>query len=155
MLFLAFSMGPDRYLIDVHKIEEVLPYIDVKVLPGAPTGVVGLVSYNGIPIPLIDVTLLALGRPSERLLSTRIVVTRYPADDGERRLLGLIAERVTDTIERDPADFAPFGLEPGTPPYLGPVASDGSEIIQWVKVEALLSEEIRTALLRQAAIGDQ
>ncbi|ESZ53830.1 chew domain protein [Mesorhizobium sp. L103C131B0] len=148
-------MGPDRYLIDVHKIEEVLPYIDVKVLPGAPNGVVGLVSYNGIPIPLIDVTLLALGRPSERLLSTRIVVTRYPADDGERRLLGLIAERVTDTIERDPSDFAPFGLEPGTPPYLGPVASDGLEIIQWVKVEALLSEEIRTALLRQAAIGDQ
>ncbi|WP_281407030.1 chemotaxis protein CheW [Mesorhizobium sp. B2-1-3] len=44
MLFLAFSMGSDRYLIDVHHIEEVLPYIDVKVLPGAPTGVVGLVS---------------------------------------------------------------------------------------------------------------
>ncbi|MGX5839308.1 chemotaxis protein CheW [Mesorhizobium sp. ArgA1] len=153
MLFLAFSMGTDRYLIDVHQIEEVLPYIDVKALPGAPTGVVGLVNYNGTPIPLIDVTLLALGRPSEPLLSTRIVVTRHPTQDGEQRLLGLIAERVTDTLERDPADFAPFGLEPGTPPYLGPVASDGPEIIQWVKAEALLSEEIRTALLRQAEMG--
>lgn len=153
MLFLAFSMGTDRYLLDAHQIEEVLPYIEVKVLPGAPAGVVGLVSYDGIPIPLIDVTLLALGRPSAPRLSTRIVVTRYPSQGGEPRLLGLIAERVTDTIERDPADFAPFGLEPGTPPYLGPVTSDGAEIIQWVKAEALLSEEIRTALLRQAEMG--
>lgn len=86
-------------------------------------------------------------------MSTRIVVTRYPARDGEQRLLGLVAERVTDTVERDPADFAPFGLEPGTPSYLGPVTSDGTEIIQWVKAEALLSEEIRTALLRQAVMG--
>lgn len=153
MLFLAFSMGKDRYLIDVHQIEEVLPYIDVKVLPGAPTGVVGLVGYNGTTIPLIDVTLLALGRPSEPLLSTRIVVTRYLAEAGEQRLLGLVAERVTDTLERDPSDFAPFGLEPATPTYLGPVALDGQEIIQWVKAEALLSEEIRAALLSQAAMG--
>ncbi|TPI72556.1 chemotaxis protein CheW [Mesorhizobium sp. B2-8-9] len=153
MLFLSFSMGTDRYLIDVHQIEEVLPRIRVKVLPGAPAGVVGLVSYDGIPVPLIDVTLLALGRPSEARLSTRIMITRYPSENGEQRLLGLIAERVTDTLERDPADFTPFGLEPGSPPYLGPVASDGPEIIQWVKVETLLSEEIGSALLRQAEMG--
>ncbi|MER9330548.1 chemotaxis protein CheW [Mesorhizobium sp. M0152] len=151
MLFLAFKMGNDRYLLDVNQVEEVLPYIAAKELPGAPTGVAGLINYRGAPIPLIDITLLALGRPSVPVLSTRTVVTRYSAQDGGQRLLALVAERVTDTFERDPSDFAPFGLEPATPPYLGPVASDDEGLTQRVNVEALLSEEIRAALLCQIA----
>ncbi|ESY90193.1 chemotaxis protein CheW [Mesorhizobium sp. LNHC209A00] len=154
MLFLAFNMGHDLYLLDVHQVEEVLPYVAAKGLPGAPTGVIGLIDYRGAPIPLIDITLLALGRPSVPVLSTRMVVTRYSSLDGEQRLLAMLAERVTDTLERDPSEFAPFGLEPGTPPYLGPVASDEEGITQWVKVEALLSEEIRAALLCQVAMSE-
>lgn len=153
MLFLAFKMGNDRYLLDVHQVEEVLPYTAVKALPGAPTGVVGLIDYHGAPIPLIDITLLALGRPSVPVLSTRTVVTRYSTQDGEQRLLALLAERVTDTFERDPSDFVPFGLEPSTPPYLGPVASDDEGLTQRVNVEVLLSEEIRAALLCQVCAG--
>ncbi|WP_352846849.1 chemotaxis protein CheW [Mesorhizobium sp. M0767] len=153
MLFLGFCIGSDRYVLDMEQVEEILPYIGVRRLPGAPNGVVGLINCRGLPVPMIDLSLLALGRPSALVLSTRIVLIRYPTKDGENHLLALVAERATDMLERDPSDFAPSGMEAGTPPYLGPVASDDRGLVQWVRAEALLSDDIRETLFRQVAMS--
>lgn len=151
MLFLMFQLGRDRYVLDTAQVEAVLPLLAVKQLPAAPAGVAGAISYRGTPVPLIDLSLLALGRPAAPVLSTRIILLRYPAEHGERRLLGLIAERAVETVARDPADFVPSGVEAGTPPYLGPVAADEAGLVQWIKAEALLPPEIRDILFRQLA----
>ncbi|CAH1658476.1 Chemotaxis signal transduction protein [Hyphomicrobiales bacterium] len=153
MLFLMFQLGRDRYVLDTAEVEAVLPLLAVKLLPAAPAGVAGAISYRGTPVPLIDLSLLALGRPAAPVLSTRIILLRYPAEQGERRLLGLMAERAVETITRDPADFVASGVEAGMPPYLGPVAADEDGLIQWVRPEALLPPEIRDILFRQLAAG--
>ena len=93
MLFLTFRLGQDRYALDAGQIEAILPLVAIKQLPGAPAGVAGAIGYRGRPVPLIDLSLLALGRPAEPLLSTRIILLRYPVAAEERRLLGLLAER--------------------------------------------------------------
>lgn len=149
MLFLMFQLGQDRYVLDTAQVETVLPLLAVKQLPAAPAGVVGAISYRGTPVPLIDLSLLALGRPAAAVLSTRIILLHYPAEGGARRLLGLIAERALETVTRDPGDFVASGVEAGTPPYLGPVAADEAGLVQWVKAEALLPPEIRDILFRQ------
>lgn len=71
MLFLTFRLGQDRYALDAGQIEAILPLVAIKQLPGAPAGVAGAIGYRGRPVPLIDLSLLALGRPAEPLLSTR------------------------------------------------------------------------------------
>jgi len=151
MLFLMFQLGPDRYVLDTAQVEAVLPLLAVKRLPAAPAGVAGAISYRGTPVPLIDLSLLALGRPAAPILSTRIILLHYPTEQGEHRLLGLIAERAIETVARDPADFVASGVEAGTPPYLGPVAADEGGLIQWIRAEALLPPEIRDILFRQLA----
>lgn len=151
MLFVMFRLGNDRYVLEAAQVQEVLPYLAVKVLPSAPHGVVGAINYRGKPLPLVDLSLLALGRPAAAFLSTRIILVRFPGEGGTQNLLGLVAERAIETMEREPADFVPTGVEAGTPPYLGPVASDESGLIQWVKVGALLPAEIRDILFRQLA----
>ncbi|QEL23643.1 chemotaxis protein CheW [Bosea sp. F3-2] len=151
MLFLMFQLGQDRYVLDTAQVEAVLPLLAAKQLPAAPAGVAGAISYRGTPVPLIDLSLLALGRPAAPVLSTRIILLRYPTEQGEHRLLGLIAERAIETIARDPADFVASGVEAGTPPYLGPVAADEGGLIQWIRAEALLPPEIRDILFRQLA----
>ena len=55
---------------------------------------------------------------------------------GRERLLGLIAEKVTQTTQREPADFGPAGVTTGVARYLGPVAGDGSRLLQWINVQA-------------------
>lgn len=150
MLFLMFRVGKDRYVLDVDQVEQVLPLMEAKGLPGAPAGVVGIVNYRGAPVPLIDLSSLALGRSSAPVMSTRIILVRYPeAGEGSNRL-ALCAERVVETIKREPAEFVSTGVEAGTPAYLGPVASDAEGLIQWIRGEALLTDEIRSILFRQA-----
>lgn len=150
MLFLMFRVGKDRYVLDVAQIEQVLPLMDAKSLPGAPAGVVGIINYRGAPVPLIDLSRLALGRESTPVMSTRIILVRYPVEAGESHRLALCAERVVETIERDAADFVATGVEAGMPAYLGPVASDADGLIQWIRAEALLTEEIRAILFQPA-----
>lgn len=150
MLFLMFRIGVDRYVLDVDQIEQVLPLMAAKEVPGAPQGVIGVINYHGDPVPLIDLSSLATGRPATPVMSTRIILVRYPAADGEPMRLALCAERVIETIQRDPADFVTTGLEAGTPAYLGPVAADEAGLIQWVKARALLTDEIREILFRHA-----
>lgn len=151
MLFLMFQLGQDRYVLDTAQVEAVLPLLAVKQLPAAPAGVAGAISYHGTPVPLIDLPLLALGRPAAPVLSTRIILLRHPTGRDEHRLLGLIAERAIETVARDPADFKATGVEAGTPPYLGPVAADEAGLVQWIRPEALLPPEIRDILFRQLA----
>lgn len=150
MLFLMFRLGQDRYLLDAGQVEEVLPLLEVKALPAAPKGVVGAINYRGAPVPLIDLSLLALGRAATPLLSTRIILVKYPVESGHK-LLGLIAERAIEAIERDPADFVASGVEAGLPPYLGPVAPDDRGLLQRIEAQALLTPEIREILFRQLA----
>jgi chemotaxis-related protein WspB len=153
MLFLMFRLGGDRYVLDVEQVEEVLPLLQPTLLPGAPPGVVGAIRYRGSAVPLIDLSVVALGRPSAPVISTRVILVRYPVEGGETRRLGLVAERVTETIQRDPRDFVPSGVDAGMPAYLGPVASDAEGLIQLVRAEALLPADLREILFRQLQAG--
>jgi len=149
MLFLMFHLDDDRYVLDAGQIEEILPYVAAKAIPGTPRGVAGAINYHGASVPLIDLAMLALGRSSAAVMSTRIILARYPAEDRQPRLLGLVAERATEILVRDAADFGPSGLDAGTPGYLGPVAPDEHGIVQIVRVEALLPADIRDILFQQ------
>lgn len=148
MLFLMFRIGADRYVLEARQIEQVLPLMNAKTVPGAPAGVVGVIDYRGEPVPLIDLSLLALGRPSAAAMSTRILLMRYPAEDGVVHRLALCAERVVEAIHRDPGEFVATGVEAGSPAYLGPVVSDAEGLVQWVKAETLLTDEIRQILFQ-------
>lgn len=150
MLFLMFRMGHDRYVLDAEQIEQVLPLMTMKTLPGAPRGVCGVINYRGMPVPVIDLSRLALDRDAAVIMSTRIVLVRYPSPDGEIHRLALCAEHAVETLQRNAADFVITGVEAGTPAYLGPVASDADGLVQWIRAEALLTDEIRAILFRQA-----
>src|ERR1039458_8090202 len=105
MLFLTFQIGNDRYALDTQHVVEVLPLVNFKTIPRAAGGVAGIINYHGRPVPLIDLTQLALGRPSEVRMRTRIILVNYLRGSSEPLLLGLKAEHVTATLRRTDADF--------------------------------------------------
>lgn len=146
MLFLMFELGNNRYAIDVAEVAEVLPLVHVKEIPQAPAGVAGVFNYRGAPVPVIDLSMLALGRPALTRLSTRLVLVHYPDGHGRDRLLGLIAEQVTTTIRREPEDFVASGVNTARGAYLGPVITDNSGVIQWVNATRLLPASVRDVL---------
>ena len=146
MLFLLFELGHERYALDVRQVAEVLPLLTIKPIPQTPAAVAGVMNFRGVPVPVIDVSQLTLGRPSQRRLSTRIVLVHYPDAEGGTRLLGLIAERATETLRREPADFLPSGVTSEGAPYLGPVTPDAGGLLQWIDVTTLPPPAVRDVL---------
>ena len=78
-----------------------------------------------------------------------MLLVHYPDENGTPRLLGLIAEKATETLRREPGDFVASGVKSDGAPYLGPVASDARGLIQWVQVDKLLPASVREVLFQQ------
>ena len=146
MLFLLFRLGKDRYAIEAAQVVEVLPMLAAKKIPQAPPAVRGAFDFRGQPVPLIDLTQLALGHPVREQLSTRVILVRHPDGRGGERLVGLLAEHVTETLRREPAAFRDAGVESPDARWLGPVTSHDGGLVQWVRVDQLLSPELRELL---------
>lgn len=149
MLFLQFQLDQDRYVLDSGQVVEVLPLLSIKQIPQAPTGVAGAFNYRGKPVPVIDLSELALGRRARLYMSTRIIIVQYPDENGTLHLLGLIAEKATEAVRLDPKDFTDSGVSCEGASYLGPVATDPNGLVQWIAVTKLLPPAVRDALFQQ------
>jgi len=154
-LFLIFQAGEDRYAVEARAVEEVLPVTLFKRVPHAPEAICGLMNHRGTPIPVVDANLLLTGRPSERRLSTRVILVRHPDGAGGARRLGLMAERVTDTIRRRREEFVPAGVSGEGAGYLGPVAADPEGMIQWIEPGRVLSAAVARALFQTIEDRDE
>ena len=141
MLFLLFQIGSDPYALSAQEVIEVLPLMALRHLPHAPRGVVGLLNYRGEPVPVLDLSLLALDQPAAHRVSTRILIIRWKLPESGATpapgLLGLLVEHATETISKDPADFRSTRLISPDAPYLGPVAPDAHGFIQRIELGQL------------------
>ena len=173
MHYLLFHLDHDCFALDVARVREVLPLLEIRAIPRAPAAVAGVIVYTGATVPVIDLSELLLGRPAVQQFSTRIVLVHYPDADGNVHPLGLIAERATLTqaLTRlqgcvaarvqldeqqlgtltqafDAAAFRPPGIESPTARYLGDVAIGPNGLVQRIEVHDLLTPEIAALLFQ-------
>lgn len=150
MLFLLFHLGPDRYALDVRQLVEVVPLLGLRSIPHSARGVAGIINYRGQPVPVVDLTELALGKPSAEQFSTRILIVNHPDVDGNPRLLGLIAEQATGMIRKQPEELREAGVRIPQPPYLGPLVMDERGLIQCLQPQHLLDDTMRDLVFSQS-----
>jgi len=143
MLFILFEAGGERYAIEARRVVEVAPMLGLKKLPRAPRGLAGVFNYRGRAVPAIDISELTVEKPAAELLSTRMIIVNCAGGDGQDRLVGLIAERGTEMLRKDPHEFRHPGIELAAAPYLGPVLLEPGGSIQWIREQNLLPDQIR------------
>ncbi len=146
MLLLVFEAGNNRYGIEASEIIEVVPVVAFTKVPHAPAYVAGLFNYRGTVVPVIDLQALLGENPARRLISTRIMVVRFPSAAGPDRELGLLAERITETRRCGAEDFQPAGIQPQGAKYLGSVLADAGSFVQKVTVSEILTEDVKRIL---------
>jgi chemotaxis-related protein WspB len=133
MLLLTFTAGGERYALDVAGIIELVPRVELRAIPHAPDFLAGLLGYRGEVVPVIDLGLLLGSSPCPDRLSTRIILVKSASggqNQGEEtrgpgrevRLLGLIAEQVSDLIEVGPDQVVPAPVHLARAPYLDAIA---------------------------------
>lgn len=151
MLFLVLRLGDDRYVLNTGQISEILPMVQLKRIPKAPPGVAGAFNYRGVPVPVVDLVQLMLGRPAKTQLSTRLILATYLDQTRSQRQIGLVAERATDTIRLNPMDFGPCGTANAEAAYLGPVTADAGGLIQWIDPSKILEPSVSGGLFKDGS----
>ncbi|WP_310633630.1 chemotaxis protein CheW [Paraburkholderia sp.] len=153
MLFLVFELDGERYALDAREIVRVLPLQPVRAFAGTPPYIAGVIDHDGAPVPVVDLAMLALGRPSRALMSTRLVLVNdrdgaiaASSADTSPRCLALLLESATRTQTIAADAFAEGGIATPEARWLGPVASDAHGFVQWVKVDQLLDARVRALL---------
>lgn len=160
MLMVVFKLGEERYAIQADCVVEIVPIVALKAVPQVPAYVAGLFNYKTHVTPVIDLCQLALNRPCRQVLSSRIVLVDYdrvlgrtPESTAARRVLGLMAENVTEICKR-PAAVSPAPVAAAQAPYLGGIFYTGSEMNQCVELTALLPVHVREMLYSASAVPE-
>jgi chemotaxis-related protein WspB len=149
MLFILFRLGKERYALEAAHVIEVIPRLPLRLLPGTPDYVAGLFNFRGTVVPVLDLDTLTLGAPCPEQLSTRIILINYTLKSGVKRVLGLIAEAVTDAVKKEPSEFMASGMAAGQAPHLGKIALDDGGMVQCVLPEHLLPPDVEKLLFEE------
>lgn len=154
-----FQAGAARYAIAGAHVVEVLPAIVWAPVAGAAAGVIGIVNYHGMPVPLVDARVLLGETKADPVvqesvsdhalrLYNRILIVR-PADAANDMLVGVLVDRVLGTTRREVRDFTDAGVVARGEAYLGPVLTDDDGIVQRIEPSHILPEPVRDEVLRQ------
>lgn len=150
MLAVIFHLGEQRFALDAERVEMVVPALPLSPVPGAPPSVAGRFEYRGCVVPVINLAQHIEQRTMAAGLSSRYLLVPYPLPDGSETLLGLWAERVTETREIPDEALVDGGVSPPDSPYLGHVfRAEGGEIIQCVETGDLLEPGLRAMLFNR------
>ncbi|MBW4635301.1 MAG: chemotaxis protein CheW [Iphinoe sp. HA4291-MV1] len=159
MLMLLFYIKNDRYALESRRVVEVVPKVALKTLHHAPDSIAGLLNYRNRLVPVIDLCRLIQGTPCRPLFSSRIILVNYQSrnDDSPTGssytsqptsyILGLMAERVTDTFRKQETQHFVPGMKVDTTPYLGEMITDAQGMIQCLQLDEILPERERSFLL--------
>ena len=146
MLMLLFHAGENLYALDSSQVVEVIPMVVLRKIHHLPDYVAGFFNYHGTIVPVIDLCYLIQGTTCRPRFSTRIIMVNYTAKDGGHRRLGLMAERVTETLNRPDLD-PKTALPVNDVPYLGEMFMDELGMIQRFHWEHLITEVQHVSLL--------
>ena len=148
MLYLLFHVKDESYAVDVREVIEIIPQVKLRSIPKAPDYVAGLLNYRGESVPVLDLCMLLHNRKCAAVFGSRIVLVNYPDARGAVRVLGLLAEQVTDTLQCEAGEFRPSTLVHTSAPYLREVTTHRDHLVQRVEVSALLATEVQALLFQ-------
>ncbi|MCB1148828.1 MAG: chemotaxis protein CheW [Chlamydiia bacterium] len=134
---LIFYSGDERFACKAEDVLEIIPLVALKKIQSSHKCLIGSVNYGGLLVPVLDWGLLQMERPSQRNLHTRIIFIPHPDMESDIPYLGILAERVTTTLEADPSRFisSPVALKEN--PYFSGVMTDAVGTIELVDLKVL------------------
>ena len=136
MLVVTFRVAAAAYAIPSEQVLAVIPQVELRPIAHPSAWLKGVFAYRGELTPVVDLCQLIAGYACPERLSSRIALVRSTTPQGGARTLGLLAEHMTEARRLDARLAAAPPLTPA--PYFGDVLLEGSEPLQFLKVDAIL-----------------
>jgi len=109
--YLTFRLGEEVFALDITQVREVLDYTAITRVPRMPEFMRGVINLRGSVVPVVDLRLKFGMALTERTVNTCIIIAEV-AIEGERTLLGALADSVQEVIDLEAGQIEP-------PPRLG------------------------------------
>ncbi|WP_342374753.1 chemotaxis protein CheW [Myxococcus stipitatus] len=141
----AFFVGDDEYVLDIQRVEEVLPLQRVTPIPHAPSFVEGVLHLRGAILPVVDLRRRLQGTPSVESRKGRLLVCKL----GPRRV-AVRVERVAEVMRLRRGDIkpAPALVVAGRSPFVVGVCGPPDRLRLLLDLKALLRAELEKEAAR-------
>lgn len=148
-LYMQFYVTGSRFVLPAQDVIAIVPVVLLHEVPKAPDYVVGILNYHGESVPVLDVRTLMTGARTDNRLSSRIAIIRYAMTKRKQRLIGLLAEKLTEVMRLDESQFKASGVTSENARYLGDVVTDSRGILQRLKISELIPPGAQKLLFGQ------
>jgi purine-binding chemotaxis protein CheW len=108
--YLTFFLADEQYAVGVLSVKEIIEYGIVTKVPTTPPYVRGVINLRGSVVPVIDLA-IKFGLPAVPVSRRTCIVIMETHLLGERVVMGIVADAVSQVIQFSPQDIepAPFG----------------------------------------------
>ena len=96
--FISFSIGNDRYGVDIMAVREIKGWTDIVRLPNQPDYMRGVLNLRGAMVPIVDLR-CRFGQGVSETTPLHVVIIVQIAD----KLVGILADRVLDIVSFEAA----------------------------------------------------
>ncbi|MFY2557280.1 chemotaxis protein CheW [Corallococcus terminator] len=141
----AFFVGEEEYVLDIQRVEEVLPLQRVTPIPHAPSFVEGVLHLRGVILPVVDLRRRLQGQPSVESRKARLLVCRLGA-----RRVAVRVDRVAEVLRVRRGDIkpAPALRVSGRSPFVVGVCGPPDRLRLLLDLKALLRAELEREAVR-------
>ncbi len=149
MLVLTFQVGNDRLALDIRRLREVVPRVQLQRAAGSPDWLAGVFIYRGRIIPVLDLHRLLGADECPPLLSSRILLVPLSSPRGEsteEKLVGLLAAGVAEIRDLVPGESLLPPLNAPGEPNLGQTLADRGEILHLIDLDRFLPAAVEDQL---------
>ena len=140
--YLGFHIAGEEYAIGILRVREILEYDTVTKVPTTPASIRGVINLRGSVVPVIDLG-VKLGLPESVVTKRSCVVVVEIVLDGERTVMGLLADAVSQVIDLPAAEIEPppaFGTRVRVECLLG-MGRAGKKFVLLLDIDRLLSTD--------------
>jgi len=136
--YVIFALQDQIYGVEIFKIKEVMSYRKVTPLPNMKGFIKGIINLRGLIIPVFDLK-DKLHLPLSSYTPFHVIIVMEIAG----RIMGIIADEISDVIELSPQDVqSTTNLPPGLKAqYIKGIGRQEQELIILLDMDHILSQE--------------
>jgi purine-binding chemotaxis protein CheW len=156
--YLTFTLDSEEFALDISKVREVLDYTTITKVPRMPDFLRGVINLRGNVVPVVDLRMKLGMKPTERTVSTCIVITEIDMG-GDTVHIGTLTDSVQEVLDLDDSQIQPpprFGSKVDIDFIRGMGKRDDRFLIILDIDKVLTSEEVQAVnMAERSAAGDE
>jgi purine-binding chemotaxis protein CheW len=140
--YLSFLLAGEEYAVGILRVREIIEYDTLTLLPSAPPQIRGIINLRGSVVPVVDLA-VQFGLEARPVTRRTCIVIVELETDGERTVMGLLADAVSQVIELRPDEIEPpppFGTRVRMDHLVG-MGRNGRKFVLILDIDRLLAGE--------------